>query len=247
MTDKSRASLVAGFSLRTLSRAALGCVLGVTLLAATAPARAADGDDKNVPIDTKIMRGIMNGLGLRKDGEGITYEERAPLVIPPSRALPPPENPGAAVANNPAWPIDPDVKRAKEEAAQERNVIHGAQAQWEHDMSVLRPNDMTPGPKPRNARRAANPGSSQADSSDYGKILSPSQLGYKGGLFGIFRSDKDENVGSFTGEPPRTALTEPPPGYQTPSPDQPYGVGKAKPHADTSADYLINHPTAGSK
>ncbi len=239
MTDKSRASLVAGFSLRTLSRAALGCVLGVTLLAAAAPARAADGDDKNVPIDTKIMRGIMNGLGLRKDGEGITYEERAPLVIPPSRALPPPENPGAAVANNPAWPIDPDVKRAKEEAAQERNVIYGAGAQAEHDMSVLRSNDLTPGPKPRNARRAANSDSSQANRSDYGKVLSPSQLGYRGGVFGIFRSDKDEDVGSFTGEPPRTALTEPPPGYQTPSPDQPYGVGKGPP--PKPKDYYLTH------
>ena len=33
MTDNSRANSVAGLSLRTVSRAALGCVLGVTLLA----------------------------------------------------------------------------------------------------------------------------------------------------------------------------------------------------------------------
>ena len=43
----------------------------------------------------------------------------------------------------------------------------------------------------------------------------------------------------FTGEPPRTALTEPPAGYQTPSPDQPYGLGKeaSKPKA---TDYLTD-------
>jgi hypothetical protein len=40
---------------------------------------------------------------------------------------------------------------------------------------------------------------------------------------------KKEESAKFTGEPPRTSLTDPPPGYQTPSPDQPYGLGKAAP------------------
>jgi hypothetical protein len=40
----------------------------------------------------------------------------------------------------------------------------------------------------------------------------------------MFRS-KDEAV-TFTGEPRRESLTEPPPGYQTPSPSQPYRSGK---------------------
>ena len=52
----------------------------------------------------------MEGLGLKRDGEAnINYQERAPLVIPPSRNLPPPERTDAAIANNPAWPKDPDV------------------------------------------------------------------------------------------------------------------------------------------
>ena len=33
-----------------------------------------------------------------------------------------------------------------------------------------------------------------------------------------------DEQGAFTGEPPRADLTRPPPGYQTPSPGQPYGV-----------------------
>ena len=37
-----------------------------------------------------------------------------------------------------------------------------------------------------------------------------------------------EEYATFTGEPPRASLTEPPPGYRTPSPNQPYGVGKQK-------------------
>jgi hypothetical protein len=40
--------------------------------------------------------------------------------------------------------------------------------------------------------------------------------------FGWF---KKEEYGTFTGEPARANLTDPPPGYQTPSPDQPYGIG----------------------
>jgi len=34
-----------------------------------------------------------------------------------------------------------------------------------------------------------------------------------------------EEYGAFTGEPTRADLTDPPSGYRTPSPDQPYGIG----------------------
>ena len=55
----------------------------------------------------------------RRDGESIEYRERAPLVVPPSRNLPPPQS-EAAVTANPAWPNDPDVKQRKVEAAQQK-------------------------------------------------------------------------------------------------------------------------------
>ncbi len=54
--------------------------------------------------------------------------------------------------------------------------------------------------------------------------LSPAQLGYNGGLFGIFKGNKPEAV-PFTGEPERQTLTQPPAGYQTPSPNFAYGTG----------------------
>ena len=218
------------------ARAALCLTLGAVLLASSVPAFAGDDD---VPIDTKIMRGVMESLGLRRDGEAINYEERAPLVIPPSHDLPPPERSDTAIAKNPAWPIDPDVKRRKQEAAQARNSIMSAGEQVEHDRRVLRPDELTPGPKPRKAPGTVNSNSSQATSWGYGEVLSPSQLGYKGGLFGMFGGGKDKDVGSFTGEPPRTALTEPPPGYRTPSPEQPYGVGKAPP--PKPENYYLTH------
>ena len=203
--------------------AALSLALGVAILASPLPARAADDD---VAFDTKILRGLMQSLGLRRDGEAINYQERAPLVIPPSRALPPPERSGALVANNPAWPKDPDVLRQKEDAERERKSIKGAGEQIEHEQRVLRPDELAPGPKPRTAAGRAQTGSNSSVGARGTVILSPSELGYKGGLFsGMFGSAPDETA-KFTGEPPRTSLVEPPPGYRTPSPDQPYGLSK---------------------
>ena len=42
----------------------------------------------------------------------------------------------------------------------------------------------------------------------------------------MFSSKDDADNGRFVGEPARASLTDPPPGYQVPSPDQPYGLGK---------------------
>jgi hypothetical protein len=57
--------------------------------------------------------------------------------------------------------------------------------------------------------------------------MSPSELGSKGIFGSLFKKDDGGESAKFTGEPPRASLTAPPRGYQTPSPDQPYGVGKA--------------------
>jgi len=45
-----------------------------------------------------------------------------------------------------------------------------------------------------------------------------------------------EEYAKFTNEPARGSLTEPPPGYRTPSPTQPYGVGRAKTQAINPMD-----------
>jgi hypothetical protein len=216
---------------------ALGLALGAAVLAMPAPAHA----EEDVPLDTRILRGILEGIGLRKDGEPINYQERGPLVIPPGRALPPPEKSDAALANNPAWPIDPDVKRAKEEAARERSKSLNADEELRNNERALRPDELTPGRKPRTARRT-DPDAYQAPASGFGNPLAPSELGTKGTIFGKMFGKDVPDVGRFSGEPPRASLTAPPPGYQTPSPDQPYGVGKEKPKATTSQDYVNDHP-----
>jgi len=48
-------------------------------------------------------------------------------------------------------------------------------------------------------------------------------------LFQSLINPKEEDIVPFTGETPRASLIEPPSGYRTPSPAQPYGLGKEKP------------------
>lgn len=220
---------------KTTIRAALGCALGFSVLLATAPARAGDDD---TPVDTKILRGILEGLGLQRDGTGISYQERPPLVIPPSRNLPPPETTDSAIAKNPAWPNDPDVDRAKKEVAAQRDVSMNPDDTLRAEQSPLAPDKIAPGPKPRKTRRADDGYRTSPTGSS--TQLSPSELGTTNGLFSkVFEKDKPE-VSTFTAEPPRLSLTQPPVGYQTPSPNQPYG--KNTPDAAPKAyDYLTQH------
>jgi hypothetical protein len=217
-------------------RAALACAIGLAIAMAWTPVMAADDDD-DLP-DTKIYNSILEGLGLKHDGPGIVYRERSPLVIPPSRALTPPVQ--SATATNPNWPVDPEVKLQRELKA---NSSRGTTAEIiEQESWPLRPDQLSPGR--RTARsRSSGPGSDSVDQG-IGRPLSPSELGYKGGLFGsLFGKDKEETA-VFTGEPARTSLTAPPPGYQTPSPSQPYGVGKDRTKTKPTK-YLEEHPSSG--
>lgn len=214
--------------------AALGAAIAATIFVGSARA-----EDDGKTFEQKIIGNILTGIGLQ-DPNAVqpTYEERPPLVIPKGDNLPAPQKPGAAIATNPAWPKDPDVTRAKAMAKAERH--RDIEAEMERDQNPLLPSEL--GPKGRQGR--ATPGAAGPDPFDGVVRESPSQLGYTGGLFSsMFGSDKkDEESARFTGEPARTSLTEPPPGYQTPSPNQPYGVGakNQKPKAD---NYYLTHGT----
>src|SRR5262249_55984499 len=121
--------------------AVFGLAFGLVALALPTLARAADDD---VPMDQKVMDSIMTGLGFKSDNEPtINYRERAPRVIPPGRDLPPPENTDAIIANNPAWPKDPDIARRKAEAAAQRN--RNVSDEREREQNPLRPDQLTPG------------------------------------------------------------------------------------------------------
>src|SRR5437870_4884035 len=92
--------------------AAFAGILAVALAmaAGVGSALAQEAADDEEMLDTKLFRRFMKELGFKRSEEGIEYRERAPLVVPPSRALPPPQSEGPS-AHNPAWPKDPDVAR----------------------------------------------------------------------------------------------------------------------------------------
>lgn len=210
--------------LRALRLAAV--VLGVGLVVGAGQVRAQDDVDEEEASQKSFERGIMDNVmssigGRRIEDGTINYRERSPLVIPSNTNLPPPMTGKVKLAPN--WPKDPDEaerKRAREEAS--KPAMSPEQARMPLMPSELAAKTARKG---RNDTTAASTSNNPSDSSF---MLSPSQLGYNGGLFsGAFSSSKEETA-TFTGEPERGELTEPPKGYQTPSPNFAYGVGPGK-------------------
>jgi len=85
---------------KPIRQLALGGVLELIALTAMAPgaARAQDSGDNS------LFGSVLKGLGLGGENR-IEYHERPPLVVPPTRELPPPQT--TATARDPNWPADP--------------------------------------------------------------------------------------------------------------------------------------------
>jgi hypothetical protein len=182
-------------------------------------ARAAGDEEEDVPLDTKIIRGILSGLGFRRDGEKIDYQERSPLVVPPTRDLPPPDA-TTPVVRDPNWPKDNQLQQAKATAAKRKNLT--AARQEFDEGQVLRGEDLRKGTVQKNGS-----GDPTANNDVIaGKPLPPSALGGSGNWFKDMKQlfSKEPEYATFTNEPTRNELTQPPVGYQTPSPNQPYGL-----------------------
>ena len=199
-----------------LARATFGIGLAAAVVFATTAARAGS-DDGDGP---SVLGTILQGFGLKDPHAtygGIDYNERSPLVVPPTRDLPPPQSATAAPAPN--WPKDQDLERRRKAKAEDKTVR--PHADYVTDSSrPLRPNELNAGGAPKG--NAAGDGDSSADS----LMIDPRDRGAKKSLFsGLFRSKTE--YATFTGEPSRQTLTDPPPGYLTPSPDQAYGVGQS--------------------
>jgi hypothetical protein len=197
-------------------------LLGVGLVLGAGPVRADDddeGDDRT--FERKIMDNLMSGLGAKRiDDGGIDYRERSPLVVPSKIELLPPQTGKTKLAPN--WPKDPDEaerKAARELAKQKPKTP-------EEERMPLMPSELaTRAPRGKVTRDTATPG---GNNSNAPIMMLPSELGYNGGLFSNpFGSPKVE-AEKFTGEPDRTDLTQPPVGYQTPSPNFAYGTGPIK-------------------
>ncbi len=197
---------------RRAASAGIAIVLAIGLsLGGMTRALADDAEEES--FETKLLKSL---FGL--DTPNITYRERSPLVVPPTRDLPPPETP--ALTADPSWPKDPEAQPKKKTRA-----AAARRKDWDEEARPLSPAELDRG---RRAGAGLTPATTARN--DAGAPLRPDELGYRGGLFGsLFKggSDKDE-VGVFRGEPPRTSLTAPPAGYLTPSPNHPYGLSAKK-------------------
>ena len=193
-------------------------VLGIGLVMTAGAARAADDDEDDKTFEEKIIEGIMAGIGgTNMENRGIEYRERSPLVVPPKLDLPPPAS-APAEAPAPNWPKDPDTQRRKAAAAARKKDNKDPR----EAARILTPAELAAGKTAGPARTNSDP--IQPGTTTNNPILSPSQLGYNGGFSGLFGGSKTETA-PFKGEPTRESLTQPPSGYQTPSPNFAYGTG----------------------
>lgn len=207
--------------LRTRALRLAAALLGIGLVLGAGPVRADDDDDDDRTFERKIIDNLMSGLGAKRleDG-GINYRERSPLVVPSKIELPPPQTGQAKLAPN--WPKDPDEaerKAARELAKQKPKTPEEARMPLMPSELAIRT------PRGKGTSDTITPG---GNNSNRPPILMPSELGYNGGMFStLFGGSKAENE-KFTGEPERSELTQPPVGYQTPSPNYAYGFGNQK-------------------
>jgi hypothetical protein len=221
---------------RTLIRTTrVAALAAACICACTAVVRAGD-DDPNATqgSNASVYDKVLDVVGLGSQS-AIQYGERSPLVVPPTRDLPPPGvNAPPAVPN---WPKDPDMERSKQAKVKEKPGPH---PNWVIENSrPLRPDELR-NPDGTTPASETTPASAKS-AADY-----PEQIDRPKKSIFSFDWFKKEQYATFTGEPTRGSLTDPPPGYQTPSPDQPYGIGPEKKQykIPTVADRVT--PTSGS-
>lgn len=199
----------------------LACTAVIALGCAGAQAQTQADDDEDT-FEQKVIKNILGGLGVDVGRPGIDYRERSPLVIPPTLDLPPPQSADLS-AVNPAWPREPQQQRR---AAYKPNAR--ATTEDPGTTSTLTPDELRRGTNPR-APRAGTSGSVYQDELTAGRPMRPSELG-SGNFFSwhYLTGGGLQESATFTGEPARGALTQPPPGYQTPSPSYPYAAGQER-------------------
>jgi hypothetical protein len=175
------------------------------------------------PTHAQTFRELMEDIGIQKrKTEKMDFSERAPLVLPPSadlQNLPPPEGGSALATVNPNWPNDPDVQAALEEEEKEKIPERQRRKYQENQANAIYKFQR----EERERERTEAQPREYDTVFDRNKVMTPEQLKEA--------RDKEaaaaaNGVPMATVEPERKRLTDPPPGYRTPSVDQPYGPGE---------------------
>jgi hypothetical protein len=225
--------------------------LGIALAMTAGAARAGDDQPDDRSFTERFVDGFKSTIrGTTMDNRGIDYRERSPLVVPPKLDLPPPaaSTDDVKIAN---WPKDPDERQRKAAiAAKKKNAPPAARVRVPTEVAatgtapaaaaagparpinIAPPAEDPPAPIPGTTRPAyANDsnGTARIDpvydqpgdlfkggASALGSTSIAETLGINS-LFGTKKADVEPGT-----EPAREALTQPPAGYQTPSPNYAY-------------------------
>lgn len=217
----------AGSMTGSKGHAVLTTVLGAIMVLALSGSSLRAQEERT---DRKVLDAILGGIGFPRNKPYIDYRERSPLVVPPSRNLPPPQTDAMAAAKNPAWPVDQDAKRADELESKRKGTSSIEEFNdWAsgRELTPAELRDIDNRARAMGARRDRAVTTTSSVPGD--DELKPRQLGFKGWTLKKFFGGKDETeTAEFIEEPVRETLVEPPAGYRTPSPDQPYGINKSK-------------------
>jgi hypothetical protein len=221
---------------RTFSLAVLSVSLG--LLVTAGPARAEDNDGRTM--SEKISDGFYGMIrGTNMDNRGIDYRERSPLVVPPTLDLPPPAASTGDAQQIANWPKDPDERQRRAViAAKKKNAppvsrvqVTATGAPQTQAINIAPPVEEPPVPGTTRPAYASDRNGTALIDPVYDKpgdlfTGGAADLADKIGLGGdLFGSKKSAPMEPGT-EPARQALTQPPIGYQTPSPNYAYGEQK---------------------
>jgi hypothetical protein len=209
---------------------ALGLVVLMSL--ASGNARAEDEPSSLWSVDKKIIYEVLRSFGMtpkRTLEDQFEFPERAPLEVPSSRVPPPPQTTSAARvdANAGQAAKKPPVRRKDIDPDRFTDTLHPS------ELAATRAAPAAP------SRPAGEPGMSDT--------VPPAQLGSSGGLFGgLFggnnsRQPEQRQVDTSDAEPPPRRLIDPPAGYLSPAPGQPYGTAPVAnaPRPTKPADHAL--------
>jgi hypothetical protein len=185
---------------RAVPLAALALSLGYATLT---PAKAADDGQESFFSSVWGMIGGGIGVAPRSD-PAIDYHERAPLVLPPKMDLPPPA--ATAAQRDKSWPQDPDVLAARK--AQE-------EAKAPHLQHQLDPPETIEQSRQRSAT-AYDPAANQP-TGDCLEERTCDPTTFWNSLKNTKKGDTAQLQLIPGREPPREYLTQPPPGYMSPT------------------------------
>lgn len=199
-------------------RASHTLLVGGLLLAAT-PAFAQEG---------MLFQNLVKGMGLfGTDKADIEYKQRAPLVVPPSSALPKPQEAGAS--RSAAWPDDPDVARRKAERDSSNILFTNSESYRANTKPLLSQEELRRG---RVTGRTNGPEGIVEDHNTGNNQIAPIRIGRE---MAARQAQTDVSNLAYGSEPRRQYLHEPPSGYRRPAGTAPLGPGQSGPREDKQA------------